>query len=103
MNMQRAMLLVPLLLAVGAAGGRTRGGAAANQPADASRSRPVMLTAAAMSIDQAVQMAERRFHARVVRAETEQDGGHTVYVLRLLDDAGRVWTVRVDAASGAVH
>ena len=47
-------------------------------------------------------MAEQHFHARVVKAEAEQETGHTVYVLRLLNEAGRVWTVRVDASSGAL-
>lgn len=59
-------------------------------------------TAGWMSMDQAVKMAEQRFHARVVKAGTEQENGHTVYVLRLLDESGRVWTVRVDAANGAL-
>jgi len=58
--------------------------------------------AESMSMDEAVKMAEERFHARVVKAESQQDKGHTVYVLRLLNESGRVWTVRVDAASGAV-
>jgi len=47
-------------------------------------------------------MAERRFKARVVRAEAEEDGGRKVYVLRMLNESGRVWTVRVDAATGEV-
>jgi uncharacterized membrane protein YkoI len=55
-----------------------------------------------MSMDQAVKMAEQRFHARVVKAEAEQENGRTVYVLRMLNEAGRVWTVRVDASSGAL-
>ena len=55
-----------------------------------------------MSMDQAVRMVEERYHARVVKAETERDDGRTLYVLRLLDDSGKVWTVRVDAASGSV-
>jgi uncharacterized membrane protein YkoI len=53
-----------------------------------------------VSLDQAVAMAERRYKARVVRAETETADGRLIYVLRLLNDAGRVWTVRVDAGSG---
>ena len=61
------------------------------------------VTATAMSMDQAVKMVEQRFRARVVRAETESDTGHTVYVLRLLDDSGKVWTVRVDADNGSVQ
>jgi uncharacterized membrane protein YkoI len=56
-----------------------------------------------MSLDEAVSMAERRFQARVVRADSQQENGRTVYVLRLLNESGRVWTVRVDAATGAVH
>ncbi|HYL71802.1 MAG TPA: PepSY domain-containing protein [Steroidobacteraceae bacterium] len=55
-----------------------------------------------VSMDQAVKMVEQRFRARVVKAESQRDGARTVYVLRLLNDSGRVWTVRVDAASGAI-
>lgn len=62
----------------------------------------IVLAAAGMSMDQAVKMAEQRFNARVVRAETQRDGDRTIYILKLLNDAGRVWTVRVDAASGAI-
>ena len=53
-------------------------------------------------MDQAVRQAQRRFRARVVRAETETQGDRTIYVLRMLDGAGRVFAVRVDAASGTV-
>jgi len=55
-----------------------------------------------LSMDQAVQMVEQRYHARVVRAQTQNEEGRTVYVLRLLNDSGKVWTVRVNAANGAV-
>ena len=64
---------------------------------------PMVMTSAEVSMDQAVRMVEQRFHARVVKAQTEQDNGHTVYVMRLLNDSGKVWTVRVDAASGSVQ
>ncbi|HTT41933.1 MAG TPA: PepSY domain-containing protein [Steroidobacteraceae bacterium] len=56
-----------------------------------------------LSMDQAVKNVERQYHARVVKAETQHEGERTTYVLRLLDEAGKVWTVRVDAASGAVQ
>lgn len=56
----------------------------------------------AVSMDKAVRLAQRRFNARVVRAETETQGDRTIYVLRMLDGAGRVFAVRVDAASGAI-
>jgi uncharacterized membrane protein YkoI len=55
-----------------------------------------------VSLDEAVKMAEQRFKARVVRAEAQQDDGHTIYVLRMLNESGRVWTVRVDASNGSV-
>ena len=55
-----------------------------------------------VSMDQAVKMVEQRFRARVVKAESQREGERTVYVLRLLNESGRVWTVRVDAASGAI-
>jgi uncharacterized membrane protein YkoI len=58
--------------------------------------------AASVSMEQAVKMAEQRFKAKVVRAETQQNEGRTVYVLRMLNESGRVWTVRVDAANGSV-
>jgi uncharacterized membrane protein YkoI len=55
-----------------------------------------------LSMDQAVKLVEQRYRARVVKAEAQHDGAHTVYVLRLLNDSGRVWTVHVDAASGSI-
>lgn len=60
------------------------------------------IAAASVSLEQAVKMAEQRFKARVVRAETQHDAGHTVYVLRMLNESGHVWTVRVDASNGAL-
>jgi uncharacterized membrane protein YkoI len=57
----------------------------------------------ALTMAQAVKMAEARYHASVAKAETQKDGARTVYVLRLYNKAsGKVWTVRVDAASGDV-
>jgi uncharacterized membrane protein YkoI len=62
----------------------------------------IVLADGRISIEQAVKMAEQKFKARVVRAESQDEGGKTVYVLRLLNESGRVWTVRVDAATGTV-
>ena len=63
--------------------------------------RTVMATSS-VSMDQAVKMAEQHFKARVVRAETQHEGIRTIYILKLLNDAGHVWTVRVDATNGAI-
>lgn len=57
-----------------------------------------------LSMDEAIDRAQKRFRARVVRAEQVEQGGRVVYVLRLLsDEDGRVFTVRVDARSGAMQ
>jgi hypothetical protein len=63
---------------------------------------PLQARQGGMSLDQAIELAERRFRARVVRANVEESGGQRIYVLRLLSEQGRVWTVRVDAASGSI-
>lgn len=64
--------------------------------------RARFMLGAGISLDQAIQMAERQFSARVVRASVSEDHGRRVYVLRLVSEQGRVWTVRVDAASGSM-
>jgi hypothetical protein len=51
-----------------------------------------------MSLDRAIEMTERRYRARVVKADVEESNGRRVYILRLLSEEGRVWTVRVDAS-----
>jgi hypothetical protein len=63
----------------------------------------VVAAAAGVSMDQAVKMAEQHFKAKVVRAESQRDGVRTVYVLKMLNEAGHVWTVRVDASSGVIQ
>jgi uncharacterized membrane protein YkoI len=53
-----------------------------------------------LSREQAVAQVQKRYGARVVRADiADQDGRH-VYVFRLLSADGKVWIVRVDARSG---
>lgn len=56
-----------------------------------------------VSLDQAVEMAQRRFRAKAVKAETVESDGRRVHQIRLLSAEGKVWTVRVDAESGAMH
>ena len=96
MGVLRALVALVLILAfVGTACLEMRA------PVAAERSGQVV-AAAGVSMDQAVKMAEQRFKARVVRAEAQRTGVHTIYILKLLNEAGRVWTVRVDAANGAI-
>jgi uncharacterized membrane protein YkoI len=56
-----------------------------------------------ISMDEAVDLAQRRYKARVVRAEVSERGGRRVYLLRLLSEDGRVFNVRVDAATGSIQ
>jgi hypothetical protein len=53
-----------------------------------------------VSLQQATQLATRRFPGRVVRAETIVTGGRQVHVIRILSDDNRVRTVRIDADTG---
>ncbi len=95
--------IVILALAAGAVGSEVRASDAPGRAGEApDRVGDLVLATAAVSMDQAVKMAEQRFKARVVRAETQHDGARTIYVLKLLNDAGRVWTVHVDATNGAI-
>lgn len=58
---------------------------------------------AAISLDQAVQMAQNRYRAKAVKAETVKSGGRRVHQIRLLSAEGKVWTVRVDAETGSMN
>ena len=94
-------LLACGLWAAAVATGAAQGTASA--PSTLPSATPTVMPRDGMSMDQAVRMVEQRYHARVVKAETQLDEGRTLYVLRLLNDAGKVWTVRVDASSGSVQ
>lgn len=102
MNRIIAALLLALALSASAANlawGRAR----AQQESAPRRPAPTAVTRAGVSLDEAVQMVQQRFNARVVRAETHSEGGRTVYHLRLMNSEGKVWTVRVDAQSGRIQ
>jgi uncharacterized membrane protein YkoI len=66
----------------------------AQVPAAQARAEPEL------SREQAVAMVQKRYGARVVRAEFLDQEGRHVYVFRLLSAAGKVWIVRVDARTG---
>ena len=56
-----------------------------------------------ISLDEAVSRAEQRYRARVVRTDVQDEDGRKVYVLKLLSEDGRVFTVRIDAATGRMR
>jgi len=54
-----------------------------------------------MSLDQAVALVQSKYGARVIRANTVEEDGRAVHYIRLMSpDRSRVWTVRIDAATG---
>jgi hypothetical protein len=55
-----------------------------------------------LSRAQAIALVQGRYRARVVRTTLSQDkDGRRLYVFRLLSGSGKVWTVRIDAQTGA--
>ena len=54
----------------------------------------------AISLDEAVAQAERRYKARAVRAEETRHGDRVEYRIRLLAEDGRVFEVQIDSATG---
>ena len=50
---------------------------------------------------QATALVQKRYAARVVRAASADESGRHMYVFRLLSEGGKVWSVRIDARSGA--
>lgn len=105
MRLHSRHLLLPLAIAVLIASGAPD--AFAKSPAGkavvkANHKVETRVVAGGLSLDAVVAQMEKRYNARVVRAETRHDGGRTIYVLRLLNADGKVWTVQVDADSGAV-
>ena len=87
----------PLAMAHAQPGAIVRGSAAQEAPVQAAMFRD------GISLDEAVSRAERQYRARVVRTEVQDEDGRTVYVLKLLSENGRVFTVRIDAATGRMR
>ena len=91
----RAPLLLALVLAVPCVP------AAATPGSTVSPDVPRRETSAEeLTLDQAVQRAERQYKARAVKAEERRENGRRVYHIRLLDEDGRVFDITVDAATG---
>lgn len=97
MVLNRCVVLGTLcLLLAGAAWPAGEAHAAGNGRRDPERT----LADQGISLDEAVARAERRYKARAVRAEEKRHGDRIEYRIRLLGDDGRVFEVRIDAATG---
>jgi uncharacterized membrane protein YkoI len=57
---------------------------------------------ASLTLDRAVEMVQRRYAARAVRAEETREGEEVIYRIRLLSADGHVFTVHVNARTGRV-
>ena len=88
-------VLLPLLAAVPTAG--------AQELIDRRHRNEYRIEPSGVSLDQAVEMAQRRYRAKAVKAETVQQGDRRVHQIRLLSADNKVWNVRVDADTGAMH
>ena len=56
-----------------------------------------------ISLDEAVSRAQQQYRALVVRTDVQDEDGRKVYVLKLLSDDGRVFTVRIYDATGRMR
>lgn len=105
----RALASACLLACLGAAAVSTAGAAPRHGdvdrapglvPADDWWEAGETVRAGGMSLDAAVAMVQRRYNAKVVRAEESREGDDVVYRIRCLSPDGRVFTVRVNARTG---
>lgn len=55
-----------------------------------------------VSLDEAASMVRRQTGGRIIKASSRRSNGRTVHYIRVLTRDGRVFTVRVDAATGRV-
>ncbi len=57
---------------------------------------------AGVSLDEAAAMVRRQTDGRIIKASTRRSNGRAVHYIRVLTRDGKVFTVRVDAATGRV-
>lgn len=89
------LVLVPLIAAVPGANGQ--------ELIDRRQRREYRIQPSGISLDQAVEMVQRRYRAKAVRAETVRNGDRLEHRIRLLSADGKVRNVSVDAESGAMN
>ena len=96
-----AILCLALVAGIATTGQAQASGRDREQGRDHERGSEQAMADRAISLDEAVARAERRYDARVVRAEEKQHGDRIEYRIRLLAADGRVFEVRIDAETGA--
>jgi len=96
-GMRAALLLALVLAAPAVAAGEGPGGVGMPGGERAGT------RAEGLTLEQAVEQAEKRYKARAVKAEERSQGDRRVYRIRLLSEDGRVFEITVDAATGRME
>ncbi len=76
--------------------------AAAQERRDHERARAALEAGEIRPLSEVLADVERRFLGRVIEAELDRDDGQWLYELKLLPPNGRMFTLEVDASTGAV-
>lgn len=92
--MRRTLLLLPLLLAAlpARADGRR----------DHERARAALAAGEIRPLAELLGEVERRYVGRVLEAELEREDGRWIYDIKVLPPSGRLFKLRLDAATGAL-
>ena len=93
--MRRALILLPALLLAAPA-------AQADNRRDHERARAALAAGEIRPLAALLAEVERRYVGRVIETELEREGGRWVYEFKLLPPSGRVFEVKLDAATGEV-
>lgn len=93
--MRRALLLLPALLLAAPV-------ARADDRRDHERARAALAAGEIRPLAALLAEVERRYVGVVIETELERDDGRWIYELKLLPPSGRVFEIKLDAATGAV-
>lgn len=69
---------------------------------DSDRARAAMEAGEIRPLSELLARIEARYAGRVIETELEHEHGRWIYKFKLLPEAGRLFSVELDAASGAV-
>ena len=92
--MRRLTLITALLLVVSTA--------QADDARDHDRAREALEAGEVMPLPRILDRVERDYPGRVLEVELERDDGRWIYELTVLPPSGRVFELKLDAATGAL-
>jgi uncharacterized membrane protein YkoI len=93
--MRRALLMLPLLLLPARP-------VRAGDRRDHERARTALAAGEIRPLADLLAEVERRYLGRVIETELERDDGRWIYEIRILPPSGRVFELKLDAATGAL-